>query len=77
MKIFVDMSGWVALLDRCDSHHAEVSDFYREFRSRGGIVYTSDYVDFVQGEDAALSPRPRRGFFVAILSPLLADSWPS
>ncbi len=44
MKLFIDTWGWLILRDRKESRHQEVKDFYREFRGRQGIIYTSDYV---------------------------------
>ena len=44
MKIFVDTWGWLTLLDRKESRHLELKEFYSQFRNQRGIVYTSDYV---------------------------------
>ena len=43
MKLF-DTWGWLTLRDRKESRHQEVKDFYSQFRSQKGIIYTSDYV---------------------------------
>lgn len=44
MKLFIDTWGWLTLRDKRESRHAEVSNFYQDFRLRKGRVYTSDYV---------------------------------
>ena len=44
MKLFIDTWGWLTLRDRKESQHQEVKDFYSQFRSQKGIIYTSDYV---------------------------------
>jgi predicted nucleic acid-binding protein len=44
LKLFIDTWGWLTLRDRKESRHQEVKGFYREFRGRQGIIYTSDYV---------------------------------
>lgn len=44
MKLFIDTWGWLTLRDRKESRHREVKDFYSQFRSQKGIIYTSDYV---------------------------------
>ena len=44
MKLFIDTWGWLTLRDRKESRHQEVKDFYGQFRSQKGIIYTSDYV---------------------------------
>ena len=42
--LFIDTWGWVALHNRRESRHSEVNAFYRDFRLRGGKLYTTDYV---------------------------------
>ena len=44
MRLFIDTWGWLTLRDRRESRHREVNRFYRAFRRRQGIAYTSDYV---------------------------------
>ena len=44
MKLFVDTSGWVALLDRKDPRHPRVTHVYRDRAGAGGTILTSDYV---------------------------------
>jgi len=44
LKLFIDTWGWLTLRDRKESRHQEVKDFYSQFRSQKGIIYTSDYV---------------------------------
>jgi uncharacterized protein len=44
MSLFIDIWGWLTLRDRREARHAEVERFYRNFRRRRGIAYTSDYV---------------------------------
>lgn len=43
-KLFVDTWGWLALRDKREYRHKEVSKFYLHFCSQGGIIYTTDYV---------------------------------
>ncbi|MBM4465835.1 MAG: hypothetical protein FJ014_09830 [Chloroflexi bacterium] len=42
--VFVDTWGWMALGHRQEPRHAEVKRIYRELRSNGIPIYTSDYV---------------------------------
>ena len=42
--LFIDTWGWVTLHNRRESRHGEVNAFYRDFRLRGGKLYTTDYV---------------------------------
>lgn len=44
MKLFVDISGWVALLDRKDPRHTRTTQIYRERAGSGSTILTSDYV---------------------------------
>ena len=44
MKLFIDTWAWLTLRDKKESRHGEVKDFYRLFREKRGIIYTSDYV---------------------------------
>ncbi len=44
MKLFMDTWGWLTLRDKHESRHEEMKLFYRQFRVRNGIIYTSDYV---------------------------------
>ena len=44
MKLFIDTWAWLTLRDKKESRHEEVEDFYRQFREKRGIIYTSDYV---------------------------------
>jgi len=41
---FIDTWGWVALGHRKDTRHYEVKALYKELRSQGARLYTSDYV---------------------------------
>ncbi|HAC64567.1 MAG TPA: nucleic acid-binding protein [Cyanothece sp. UBA12306] len=43
-KLFIDTWGWLTLYDRREVRHQEVSEFYQQFRSQNGIIYTTDYV---------------------------------
>jgi len=42
--LFIDTWGWVALGHRKDPRHYEVKALYKELRSQGARLYTSDYV---------------------------------
>jgi predicted nucleic acid-binding protein len=44
VKLFIDTWGWLALRDRRELRHQEVSHLYQDFRRHRGIAYTSDYV---------------------------------
>lgn len=44
MKLFIDTWGWLTLLDKRESRHQEVVDYYYDFRLQQGLAYTSDYV---------------------------------
>ena len=44
MKVFIDTWGWLTLLDRRESRHEEVVNYYRDLRFQRGLTYTSDYV---------------------------------
>jgi uncharacterized protein len=44
LKLFIDTWAWLTLRDKKESRHGEVKDFYRQFREKRGIIYTSDYV---------------------------------
>lgn len=44
MSVFIDTWGWLALRDRRELRHPEVSQYYRDPRRRKGTAYTSDYV---------------------------------
>jgi predicted nucleic acid-binding protein len=43
-SVFIDTWGWVALGHRKDARHHKVKALYKEMRSQGGRLYTSDYV---------------------------------
>lgn len=42
--VFIDTWGWLALGHHRDNHHQEVRNLYKELRSRGERIFTSDYV---------------------------------
>ena len=44
MRLFIDTWGWVAIYNRKEPRHREIGTYYRHFRERGGIAYTTDYV---------------------------------
>ena len=44
MKIFIDTWGWITLIDKRLPRNREIKRFYQNFRKRGGIAYTSDYI---------------------------------
>jgi predicted nucleic acid-binding protein len=41
---FIDTWGWLALGHRRDAHHQEINALYKELRSGGAYIYTTDYV---------------------------------
>lgn len=43
-KLFIDTWGWLTLRDKKEARHREVSAYYDNFFSTGGIIYTTDYV---------------------------------
>lgn len=43
-KLFMDTWGWLTLNDKSEARHQETVEFYTAFRSRSGIIYTTDYV---------------------------------
>lgn len=43
-SVFVDTSGWVALLTHNDAHHARASAAFEELQRSQTVLYTSDYV---------------------------------
>jgi uncharacterized protein len=44
-KVFIDTWGWIVLRNKREPAHAEIEEWYRNFRQSGkGPVYTSDYV---------------------------------
>jgi predicted nucleic acid-binding protein len=44
VKLLVDTWGWLSLRDRRETQHQTVTQFYRNFRTQGGQVYTTDYI---------------------------------
>jgi predicted nucleic acid-binding protein len=42
--VFIDTWGWLALGHRRDARHQEINAFYKELRSGGAYIYTTDYV---------------------------------
>jgi predicted nucleic acid-binding protein len=44
VNLFIDTWGWLTLRDQRESRHQEVVDYYRDFRIKQGVAYTSDYV---------------------------------
>jgi len=42
--VFIDTWGWLALGHRRDVHHREINALYKELRSGGSSIYTTDYV---------------------------------
>ena len=44
MNVFVDTWGWITLYNKREKRHQEVRDWYLDFRSHRGIIYTTDYV---------------------------------
>lgn len=43
-KLFIDTWGWLTLRDKREARHHIVANFYSNFHSQGGLVYTTDYV---------------------------------
>ena len=43
-RVFVDTWGWLALRDRNESRHVDVSNFYRQVRLENRRIITTDYV---------------------------------
>ena len=43
-RVFVDTSGWYALIDRRDDGHARTSSFVQDWLRSGGRLVSSDYV---------------------------------
>ncbi len=43
-RLFVDTWGWLTLRDRREARHQAARDFYNQFRTQGGSIYTTDYV---------------------------------
>jgi len=43
-KVFIDTWGWISLYNKRESKHNEVKNWYFNFRSQGGIIYTTDYI---------------------------------
>jgi predicted nucleic acid-binding protein len=44
MEVFIDTWGWVTLFNKSEKRHREVEKWYRDFRFKGGTIYTTDYV---------------------------------
>lgn len=44
MKLFIDTWGWIVLYNRREPRHEEIKNFYRKFRRKRGIAYTTDYI---------------------------------
>ncbi len=44
MKVFIDTWGWIALFNKREFRHDQVSEFYKEFRKKRGLIYTSSDV---------------------------------
>jgi predicted nucleic acid-binding protein len=42
--VLIDTWGWLALGQRLDSHHRKINALYKELRSGGARIYTTDYV---------------------------------
>jgi len=43
-NLFIDTWGWIVIHNQREERHREVKSFYRNFRLRGGMIYTTDYV---------------------------------
>lgn len=43
-KIFVDISGWVALFVEDDKHHLKAKTVFEEIKKSKAALYTSDYI---------------------------------
>jgi predicted nucleic acid-binding protein len=42
--IFLDTWGWITIHNKRELRHGEICAFYRNFRTQGGTIYTTDYV---------------------------------
>ncbi len=43
-KLFIDSWGWITIQNKREPRHVEINAFYRNFRTQGGTIYTTDYV---------------------------------
>jgi uncharacterized protein len=59
--VFVDSSGWFAMVHREDAHHAEIASLARTLAESGSRFVTTDYVI----DEACTLARVRAGFRVA------------
>jgi uncharacterized protein len=44
MKLFIDTWGWLQLYNKRENQHQAVATFFNDFNSRGGTIYTTDYI---------------------------------
>lgn len=44
MKVFIDTWGWISLYNKREKRYNEVKSWYSDFRTKNGMIYTSDYV---------------------------------
>ncbi|MDO8725184.1 MAG: PIN domain-containing protein [Candidatus Methanoperedens sp.] len=44
MEVLIDTWGWISLFNKKEKRHEDVKNWYRDFRVRRGIIYTTDYI---------------------------------
>jgi predicted nucleic acid-binding protein len=44
MKLFIDTWDWLQLYNKRENQHQAVAIFFNDFNSRGGTIYTTDYI---------------------------------
>lgn len=47
MEVLIDTWGWISLFNKKEKRHEDVTNWYRDFRVRRGIVYSTDYIDHI------------------------------
>jgi hypothetical protein len=59
-SIFLDTSGWIALLSSSDAIHTEATDSWRELLERGCSIVVTDWVVAETGNGLARTPARNR-----------------
>lgn len=44
LRVFIDAWGWITLYNKREKRHKEIKDWFWNFQSQQGIIYTTDYV---------------------------------